>query len=68
MTYYDEQLQELQQQIARKNRLETILKDLHSQKEELEKKVYQLSIEKRKEEADVEQLEGRSLAAFYYQI
>ena len=37
MTYYDEQLQELQQQIARKNRLETILKDLHSQKEELEK-------------------------------
>jgi len=68
MTYYDEQLQELQQQVARKNRLETLLKDLHSQKEELEEKVYQLSIEKQKEEADVERLGGRSLVAFYYLI
>lgn len=68
MAYYDEQLQELQQQVARKNRLETLLKELHSQKTELEEKVYQLSIEKQSEQSDVERLEGRSLVAFYYQI
>ncbi|MBQ4523741.1 MAG: hypothetical protein IJA10_12425 [Lachnospiraceae bacterium] len=68
MTYYDEQLQRLQQQVARKAHLETILRDLHSQKDELEKKVDQLKIEKQKEQTDVDRLEGRSLAAFFYNI
>ena len=68
MTYYDEQLQNLHQQVAKKKHLETILKDLHNQRDELEKKVDQLKTEKQKEQADVDRLEGRSLAAFFYNI
>lgn len=66
MTYYDEQLQHLQQQAERKAHLEIVLRDLHSQQTELDKRVSQLKIAKQDEQADVDRLEGRSLAAFFY--
>lgn len=68
MTYYDEQLQSLQQQVARKTHLEAILEDLHNQKKELDVKVTQLKYTKQDEQADVDRLEGRSLAAFFYAV
>ena len=68
MTYYDEQLQSLQQQVARKARLEAMLKELHCQKAEMEKKVAQLKAAKQDEQADVDRLEGRSLPAFFYGV
>lgn len=68
MTYYDEQLQSLQQQVSRKAHLEAVLEDLHNQKKELDVKVTQLKYAKQDEQADVDRLEGRSLAAFFYAV
>lgn len=68
MNYYDEQLKQLQAQMAAKKRLEAILKDLHSQQEELATKVAELESKKLAEQSDVERLEGRSLATFFYQV
>ena len=68
MRKYDERLEELRQQIARKNSLEGILKTLRVQKQELEEKVSELEAIMIKEDADVQKLEGRSLASFYYTI
>ena len=66
MEKYNKRLEELREQMASRNRLERILKDLKAQKQELSDKVYELENEKLKEQADVEKLEGRSLAALYY--
>ena len=68
MSYYDEQLLELQKQIARKKRLESELKDLHKQQKELAAKVRELEKQKMSEQADVDRLEGRSLTAFFYNV
>ena len=68
MTFYDEQLQNLQQQVARKAHLETVLRDLHNQKKELDIKVADLNRAKQDEQTDVDRLEGRSLAAFFYAV
>ena len=68
MKKYNERLEELRQQIARKNRLEGIVKDLQAQKQELQEKVTELEAAAAKEQADVDKLEWRSLAAFYYLV
>ena len=68
MAGYNERLEELRQQIARKNRLHFIIKDLKEQRQELSDKVYELEKEKDKEQSDVDKLEGRSLATFYYNV
>lgn len=68
MRHYDEELKELQMQAAMKNRLETILKELRAQKSELEARVDELSEQNRKEQLDVERLESRSLANYFYQV
>lgn len=66
--YYNDQLIELQQQVATKKRLDAILNDLENRQRELEKKVRELEVTKDIEEEDVERLEGRSLANFFYSI
>lgn len=66
MNYYDERLKELREQMASKNRLETVLKELRKQQKELSEKVDELESKKLAEQADVERLEGRSLANFFY--
>lgn len=68
MTYYDEQLQTLQQQMSRKKHLEALLKDLYTQRTELEQKVGRLKEIKDKEQSDVDRLEGRGLTAFFYSV
>lgn len=68
MNYYNEQLQMLGQQVARKNHLVSMLDDLHIQKEELETKVNELKAIMEKEQADVDKFEGGSFASFFYGV
>ena len=68
MRQYDEELKELQMQAAMKNRLETILKELRKQQEDLQSRVDELAACKEKEQLDVDRLERRSLANYFYQV
>ena len=68
MRQYDDELKELQQQAAMKNRLETILKELKKQREALQVRVDGLATIKEKEQLDVERLERRSLTNYFYQV
>ena len=68
MTYYDEQLQLLQAQTARAKQLESMLRELRGQQAALSARVRELDAVKRKEQVDVDRLEGRSLAAFFYNV
>lgn len=68
MTYYDEQLQRLQAQTARAKQLEAMLRELRGQQAALSARVQELEAVKRKEQVDVDRLEGRSLAAFFYNV
>ena len=52
MRQYDEELKELQQQAAMKNRLEAILKELKKQQQELQARVDELAAIKEKEQLD----------------
>ena len=68
MRQYDEELKELQQQAAMKNRLEAILKELKKQQQELQARVDELAAIKEKEQLDVDRLERRSLTNYFYQV
>ena len=68
MTSYDEQLQRLQAQTARAKQLESMLRELRGQQAALSARVRELDAVKRKEQVDVDRLEGRSLAAFFYNV
>lgn len=68
MTYYDEQLRQLQAQCSRKKQLETQIIELRSQRSALEQKVSELKTIMLDEQEDVEKLEGHSLAAFFYNV
>ncbi len=68
MTYYDSELQRLQHDMSRKRQLDAILLDLYSQRRELTERVNALEAVKIKEQSDVDKLEGRSLAAFFYAV
>lgn len=68
MTCYDEQLRQLQIQMARARQLEAMLQELHGQRDALSEQVRDLETVKLEEQADVDRLEGRSLAAFFYAV
>ena len=68
MAYYDEQLKTLQAKLARSKQLSSMIKELRSQRDNLSARVRELEAVKMDEQADVERLEGRSLAAFYYNV
>jgi hypothetical protein len=68
MAYYDEQLQLLQQQIVQKRREESKLKELNKQREVLSTRVSEFKKNKLDQQADVDQLEGHSLATFFYAV
>ena len=68
MRQYDEELRELQQQAGMKNRLENIVKELRTQKNMLEFHVGELALQRDKEQLDVDSLERRSLANYFYQV
>ena len=68
MTYYDEKLQQLQEQMARSKQLEAMIKEFRNQRDSLTAQVRELESIKLEEQADVDRLEGRSLAAFFYNV
>lgn len=61
-------LELLRQKTAGKEQLEAKLKELRSQKWEYERNVISLKVAFREEQADVEKLEGRSLANYFYAV
>lgn len=68
MEYLNAQLRQLQQKVARKKQLQARCDSLRSQRGVLLAKVASLDQMAMKEEADVARLEGRSLAAFFYNV
>lgn len=68
MSVYDEELRTLREQMERKRQLEAMLKDLREQRQELTGRVRELEKDKLEEQADVDRLEGHSLAAFFYGV
>ena len=68
MTLYDEKLTALQEKISRARQLSSMLKELHSQRDSLASRVRELEAIKMDEQADVDRLEGRSLASFFYNV
>lgn len=68
MEHLNQQIRLLQQKVARKRHLQTYITELRTQRTALQYKVSSLESIAMKEEADVVRLEGRSLAAFYYNV
>ena len=68
MAYYDEQLKTLQEKIAHFRQLSSIIKELRNQRDVLSARVRELESIKLDEQSDVERLEGRSLASFFYNV
>ena len=65
---YDNNLQQLQQKVALKKQLEAKLNDLREQRKVFDKQVIELRVAHRSEQEDVEKLEGKSLANYFYQV
>jgi len=68
MNGYDAQLKELQEKITRFRQLSAMLKELRSQRNRFAARVRELETIKSSEQADVDRLEGHSLAALFYSI
>ncbi|MBQ7796027.1 MAG: hypothetical protein IJ374_05650 [Lachnospiraceae bacterium] len=68
MKHLNDQLRELREQVAEKAHLESVRRSLYDQQRELERKVRELNQLRSSENADVEKLEGFSLAALYYLV
>lgn len=65
---FDANLSALQQKVALKKQLEAKLAELLVQRDVFDKQVLRLWSEHRSEQLDVEKLEGKSLAAYFYQF
>ena len=61
-------LPELQQKFAMKPALEAKLRELQNQRREYDREVISLRVAFRKEQVDVEKLEGRSLANYFFEV
>ena len=68
MNGYDQQLKELLAQCARKKKLEASAAELRRQRDTYATRVEELEQAMQEEQADVDRLEGRSLAAFFYNV
>lgn len=68
MNYYDDKLRSLQEKTSRYRHIRAIMPELYSQRQQLEAEVRELENIKNFEQADVDRLEGRSLAAFFYNV
>ena len=68
MNGYDQQLKELLAQCARKRKLEASAAELRRQRDTYAARAEELKEAMREEQADVDRLEGRSLAAFFYNV
>ena len=65
---YDNNLLQHQQKVALKKQLEANLNDLREQRKAFDKQVIELRVAHRSEQEDVEKLEGKSLANYFYQV
>lgn len=65
---YDDTLIKLQQKVALKPQLEAKLRELQEQRRTYDSNVISLRVAFRKEQEDVERLEGRSLANYFFQV
>ena len=68
MNGYDQQLKELLAQCARKKKLEASAAELRRQRDTYAARAEELKEAMWEEQADVDRLEGRSLAAFFYNV
>ena len=68
MMGYDQQLQTLQAQRARKRKLEAAIAELRAQQRDYNDRAWALKQAFQEEQADVDRLEGRSLSAFFYHV
>ena len=68
MTEQKKRLQELREKVSRFHQLSSVLRELRMQKSDLTARVRELENIKLNEQSDVDRLEGRSLAAFYYNV
>ena len=68
MILYNEQLRILYDMVCRKQHLEKVQEELMLQKNMLSVNVKKLKESCKKEQADVERLEGGSLSAFFYNV
>ncbi len=68
MSYTNEELEKLKEQINRKSHWEKRIENLQLQKKQLQIKAAELEEIKIKEQKDVDKLEGRSLAALFYAL
>lgn len=66
MSEYNEQLKFLQQQASRREHLEATLQTLREQRYELDRKAVRLKIAMQDEQSDVDRLEKKTLASFWY--
>jgi len=65
MANYRAQLRDLQQKAYQKSHLENLAAELEKEYEDLKQKVFLYEAQMNQEQADVDKLEGRSLAAFF---
>lgn len=68
MNHYDDNLSLLQQKVALKKQLEAKLNDLRDQRRVFNQKIIELRVARRSEQEDVEKLEGKSLATYFYRV
>lgn len=68
MTTYDTRLQQLQEQVSRRRKLMSVTQELCRQRDTFSAQVRELETVMLDEQADVDRLEGRSLAAFFYNV
>lgn len=66
MTGFDERLREFQTQVARQEKLRIVVDELYRRIDHLEERERELAAARAQEQADVDRLEGRTLAAFFY--
>lgn len=68
MTYFDEKLKELHRQRSQKKRLESMKSELLQQETAVAKKAAELGEIKKKEQMDVEKLEGKTIKALFFTL
>ena len=68
MAYFDERLKELHKQKSQKKRLEAMIVELKQQEDEVAKKTAELERIKKKEQLDVDKLEGKTIKALFFTL
>ena len=68
MAYFDERLKELHKQKSQKKRLEAMIVELKQQEDEVAKKTAELEGIKKKEQLDVDKLEGKTIKALFFTL